>query len=1107
MRRLARTDPDWQTYPPAARLQIAGQQAMADVKAEAARRVENAERQVLKAAELEERLQAYQQRNSGAGRGKALVEDFAVTNSYIDGIKRDAARRLMGLIEAAGNMQGTSAGRKVLMALFDAQNPTMSRDLALEVFAQGKAGTGNAVAKAGAQAWLQVTEQLRARFNNAGGDVGKLDYGYLPQAHDQRRVLQAGRDAWATEMLPMLDRGRYLNEDGSRMTDAQVLDVLRGAWETISSDGANKTAPGQFKGSGATANRRGESREIHFKDGEAYLQYLARYGVGSMYDAMVGHVSGISRDIGLVERYGPNPEAQMRTQFDLVERTDGKAAGFGGQLADNMVGPRAQWAVLSGASGQAEYARVAQIGQGLRNIETFGKLQGAVLSSLTDMGTYMVTTGYNNLPYWQALRNVGRAMTKDTRQFLNAHGAIAESMISDLNRWAGENIQNNWTGRIVNATMRLSLMNAWTDTLRRGFSLTMMNGLARLAKVEWDQLKPYDRWRMEQKGITAEDWAVMRSAKPVQHRGADYITPDGIYAIPDDEVLMASPRGAERIRSEIEAKTEDLTARNEQEREWIAGRLDKFDAARDAMNRAVKDLRAKQQAKSKKAAEAMQQRIELLDTQLEQARLQADLESTYNRLFTQADTQAFETGLRGAASDLNRATSASVIAADRAGEKFGRRRQRIEDQARRIEKSMTGKDGDELRLQRLAAKNLELERAALERDIEEAFKAYPKDEREAFRAAVDSFGELRKSSADGARQAERIGRRYGEQRGRLQRRIQEMENSIAELDREVDRNTNAAAKEAQRKADAMAKELAEFIKRSQDRQTRRQAVIARLMQQEGPAIAAEATRVRGEVVAKMIGMITDESEIAVLNPDLTTRAITSGGGKAKGSAEGELWRSVMQFKSFPIAMISRHWRRMLETPQDLDGAPMVANKLAYGAAMMLSLTALGAIAFQTKQMVSGKDPVNMTTMKFWSRALAQGGGLGFVNDMLLGDTTDDRSPMDSFGRSIMGPGYGSAADLYELTKGNIDETLAGKDTHAGAEAFRFARSHAPLVNLWYAKRALDAAGLHAAQEALSPGYMARIESKARKDWDQDWWWRPGEAAPERAPDLATITGP
>lgn len=238
---------------------------------------------------------------------------------------------------------------------------------------------------------------------------------------------------------------------------------------------------------------------------------------------------------------------------------------------------------------------------------------------------------------------------------------------------------------------------------------------------------------------------------------------------------------------------------------------------------------------------------------------------------------------------------------------------------------------------------------------------------------------------------------------------------------------------------------------------------------------------------------------------MATRAIVTAGGTQRGTIDGELWRSAAQFKSFPIAMISRHWRRMLETPQGLEGAPLMANRLAYAGALMVSLTALGAIAFQTKQLVSGKDPVDMTTPKFWGRAIAQGGGLGFMGDMILQDTSEDRSPLDTFGRSFLGPSFGSAADLYELTKGNLDEWRAGKDTHADAEALRFARSHLPLVNLWYAKAALDHMGLYALQENLSPGYLGRIQGKARKDWGQDYWLDP-DSGDVRAPDFSAIAG-
>lgn len=791
MRRMARQDQNWQTYSTDQRVLLAAQQAAQDLADEAARKVANAQRQALKTAETEQRIQD-QMRVLSSGRTRGLVRDMELAQSTIDGIKRDSTRHLMDLIDASDSQQGASAGRRVLMTLFDAQNPLMTRDLALEVFARGNASTGNQMAKQGAQAWLNVTEQLRQRFNNAGGDVGRLDYGYLPQAHDQARVLAKGRDAWAAEVLPMLDRSRYVDDAGARLSDAEVLDILRGAWETISSDGANKSAPGVARGTGARSNRGSQSREIHFRDGEAYLQYLHQFGTGSMYDAMVGHLGGLARDIGLVERYGPNPESQMKLQFDLAERADGKNTRVFGNKAD------AYWRVLSGTSGAAVSAKVANIGTTVRNIETFGKLQGAVLQSVTDLGTYFVTTGYNKLSYWEAFKNLGAATTKDTRDFLNTHGMIAESMISDLSRWTGENIAQTWSGKLANSTMRLSLMNAWTDTLRRAFSLTMMEGMGRLRRTDWGDLTAYDRWRMESKGLTEADWQVLQQAQPVMHRGAEHITPDAIYAT--------------------------------------------------------------------------------------------------------GDTRA------------------------------------------------------------------------------------------------------------------------------------------------------------------------------------------------------------SEIVSKYLGLISDESEAAILNPDLATRAIVTAGGSQRGTIDGELWRSAAQFKSFPIAMISRHWRRMLETPKGLEGAPLVANRLVYGVAMMVTLTALGAVAFQTKQLVSGKDPVDMTTPKFWARAAASGGGLGFVGDMLLQDTTDDKSPLDTFGRSFLGPSFSSAADLYSLTKGNFDEWQAGKDTHIGAEGLRFARGHLPLVNLWYAKAAFDHMGLFALQENMSPGYLSRVQSKARKDWGQDYWWAPSEGAPDRGPDFSAIAG-
>ena len=794
MKQLAQADPaKWAALPMDQRVLQAATQAMEAIQAEAARKVANVQRQVLAGVSVNQRV-AQQQKALNSTRTRALVEVIDNAGHYISGVKRQYVAGLMDLVEAARSGEGVGAGKKALMFLFDAQNPQMTKDIVTEIFSGAAGKSGNKIATQGAKAWLEVIESMRQRFNAAGGDIGRLLYGYLPQPHDAARIRDAGVAIWTSKILPLLDRKRYVNESGARMSDAEVTDFLRAAYETISTEGMNKVEPGQFTGSGAKANKGSESRQIHFKDGESYLAYMADYGRGTMYDAMVSHIGGMARDIGLVEQFGPNPNAQFKLQQDLAARADGEITGVGAGIADDFIGPEAMWNVVSGLAGTPGKAQLAQIGQDIRNIQTFGKLGSAVISSTTDLATLAVTTGFNKLSYFDLFRNIGKQADSGTRDFLTQHGIIAESMIGDLNRWAGENIRNTWSGRLANSTMKLSLMNAWTDSLRRGFAMTMMQGLAKLSEKSWANLTDWDRAHLERKGITEADWAVVAQAKLTDFQGRKFLTPEAIMA-----------------------------------------------------------------------------------------------------------------------------------------------------------------GGD----------------------------------------------------------------------------------------------ANAA-----------------------------------------------------QVVSKVLGFITDESEYAVLNPDTTTRAIQTWGGKQAGTNVGELARLTMQFKSFPIAMISRHWRRMLEGSGGLDGAPKIANKAAYGAALMVSLTALGAVVFQTKQMIGGKDPVDMKTPKFWLKAAAQGGGAGFMGDILLSDTTEDRGQLDSLGRILLGPTFGSAADFYELTKGNVDEAMAGKPTHAGAEALKFTKGHLPYVGVWYAKAAFDHLLLQGLQENLSPGYLQRMKDKARKDWGQGYWWQPGEATPDRAPDFS-----
>lgn len=784
MRQVARQDvPAWQAMSRDDRLTAAAQQAGQQLLHEAGKKKQRIALTVL----AHDRLMTQYADLSAQGVKpfQAIAKILDRVSAYSKGVGSESFSRLTGTLKAVDSR-----------FLGMIENAGQAADLVREIFHPGS--TGNGGAAKGAKAWLDTVEGMRQRFNRAGGDIGKLDYGYLPQPHDAVRVLKAGQAQWVADILPLLDRSRYLDENGVRLDDAQMVAMLEKAWETISTGGLNQLEPGQPHGTGMRANRGGEHRALHFKDADSYLAYGASYHKGGILSAMQGHLGKLAKDIGLIEEMGPNPEIQFQFLQDTARKTG----------ATDLVGPflvrtKDLWNVLNGAVGHPANVRLAEIAQGIRNVEIFGKLQSAMLSSVTDLPTYFISTGFNRLPFFESLTNLIRSFGGDARDYANRAGLVAESVMSDMNRWAEGNIGKDWTGKLVNATMKASLLEAWTDALRRGFSVTMMGAMGKLSRGDWSTLHAGDRARLEAKGVTERDFAVWKLAQPEDWRGSQMLTAPSLRAIPDSTLQAAG-----------------LTVR-----------------------------------------------------------------------------------------DVDRA------------------------------------------------------------------------------------------------------------------------------------------------------------------------------------------------VSRLLGAIVDESEYASLAQDLQTRAAVTRSTQ-KGTVEGEFLRSMMLFKGFPMAMISRHWSRVADQWRAGDKA----SSVAYAAGLMTSLTLFGALAMTLKDLASGKDPRDATTAKFWGAAFAQGGGAGILGDMLYtGMGGQNRAGVPNW-MTLLGPVLGDVTELGDVTIGNVGEALRGKDTHAGAEAVRFARSHLPFVNLWYAKAAIDHAGLHDLQEMLSPGYLSRLQERARQDWHQSFWWRPGTGMPQRAPDFSSMTG-
>ena len=197
-------------------------------------------------------------------------------------------------------------------------------------------------------------------------------------------------------------------------------------------------------------------------------------------------------------------------------------------------------------------------------------------------------------------------------------------------------------------------------------------------------------------------------------------------------------------------------------------------------------------------------------------------------------------------------------------------------------------------------------------------------------------------------------------------------------------------------------------------------------------------------------------------------------------------------------MLSKHIQRIQEIPT-------AGGKLAYSSSLAVSLTLLGALSVQLKDIVNGKDPREMDNPKFWAAAFVQGGGAGILGDIAYtGLGGENRGGQPNYA-GFAGPVFGTGFDILNATLGNIGKGAEGKKTNLASSAIRLVRQNTPGVGIWYVKGAFDHAVTYELQEMANPGFANRMRKNAQKEFGQSYWWNPDDTLPDRAPDLTKIT--
>lgn len=258
-----------------------------------------------------------------------------------------------------------------------------------------------------------------------------------------------------------------------------------------------------------------------------------------------------------------------------------------------------------------------------------------------------------------------------------------------------------------------------------------------------------------------------------------------------------------------------------------------------------------------------------------------------------------------------------------------------------------------------------------------------------------------------------------------------------------------------------------------------------------------------DVADRYMEMITSLTEFAVPSTDLYGRAFVLG-RTTPGSLSGEFLRSALQFKAFPVTMMTTQVSRVMA--ELYEGRKLTAAQ--YAAGLLIGNTLLGALAIQMKDTTKGRDPRDMTSSKFWMAAVAQGGGAGIFGDFLFADVNRFGG---SLGATLAGPTIGFADDVLKYTVGNVQELAQGEDTKFGRETVNMLRRYTPGGSLWYLRLAYEREVLDRVQEIVDPKAAASFKAKVRgaKQFDTEFFVQPGKGLfdrSSRAPNLNNMIG-
>ena len=514
--------------------EAAARETFDQLKYEAARKKQIALLKLKKFKELNERLKNTTGLVTGAAQrpGLALQAMVAIDES----MKRFGAN-LHSTYEATRRTalsrfsDGLRANRETLTGR---EGRAEQLDLLKEVFGND---TGIGSAKLIAQQWKDTAEYLRLRANAAGMAIPSRKNWNLPQTHNSTLVREAGADEWIRFLDDQLDLEKMVNERTGRAFTKDEL-ALREVHETIAQDGLNNIKPGQTGQPASLANRRMDHRFLVFKDADAWMRYQERFGDPDVFNTMMSHIDSMSKDIALLETFGPNPKhtiEALKIEAQRIANNDGRKATAALQADAYQFDTMLKLFTGEGNIPASEW--LANTGGTLRNTLQASLLGGVPIIAIPgDLNTSRIAAQLAGIPTNRIMRRafsqfIAPLSAQEKAQFAVKLGLGADNWMNlaqSQARFFGEVSGPEISQHISDKVLRGVGLSHWTQAARQTFGIEFLGWLGDQAGRKFDDLPTTTRNTLEKYGIGSDRWDIIRASKLEDYKGNKFVRPTNI---------------------------------------------------------------------------------------------------------------------------------------------------------------------------------------------------------------------------------------------------------------------------------------------------------------------------------------------------------------------------------------------------------------------------------------------------------------------------------------------------------------------------------------------------------------------------------------------------